>query len=139
LSVITIPKEKIGQIIGPGGKVIRNLCEESAANIEINDEGKVSISGETKESIELAEKLIRQLTEEVEVGKVYVGTVKRILPFGAFVEILPGKDGMIHISQFAHHRVRSVEDEVKVGDEVKCKVIGIDEQGRIQLSKKAVS
>lgn len=138
LKVISIPKEKIGQVIGPGGKVIRNLCEESGTNIEINDEGKISISGETKESIELAEKLIRQLTEEAEVGKIYIGTVKRILPFGAFVEILPGKDGMIHISQLAHHRVKSVEDELKVGAKVKCKVTGIDEQGKIQLSKKAV-
>ncbi|OYD15092.1 polyribonucleotide nucleotidyltransferase [candidate division WOR-3 bacterium JGI_Cruoil_03_44_89] len=138
LRVISVPKEKIGQVIGPGGKVIRNLCEESGANIEINDEGKVFISGETKESVELAEKLVKQLVEEVEVGKVYLGTVKRILPFGAFVEILPGKDGMIHISQLAHHRVKSVEDELKIGEEVKCKVIGIDEQGRVQLSKKAV-
>ncbi len=139
LKVISVPKEKIGQVIGPGGKVIRGLCEESGATIEINDEGKVSISGETKESVELAERLVKQLTEDVEVGKIYVGTVKRILPFGAFVEVLPNKEGMIHISQLAHQRVRSVEDEVKVGEKVKCKVIGIDEQGRIQLSKKAAS
>ena len=119
--------------------MIRGLCEESGATIEINDEGKVSISGETKESVELAERLVKQLTEDVEVGKIYVGTVKRILPFGAFVEILPNKEGMIHISQLAHQRVRSVEDEVKVGEKVKCKVIGIDERGRIQLSKKAAS
>lgn len=138
LEVIFVPKEKIGQVIGPGGKIIRGLSEETGAEIEINDDGKVSISGMSKESVELAEKKIKRLVEEVEVGKVYIGKVKRILPFGAFVEILPNKEGMIHISQLAHRRVASVEDEVKVGDEISCKVIGIDEQGRIQLSKKAV-
>ena len=139
LKMLLIPTEKIGQVIGPGGKIIRNLCEESGANIEINNDGKVSISGPTKESVEKAEEMVRQLTEDAEVGKVYIGKVKRILPFGAFVEILPGKEGLIHISQLSHNRVASVEDVLKIGDEVKCKVTGIDEQGKIRLSKKAVS
>jgi polyribonucleotide nucleotidyltransferase len=82
--------------------------------------------------------MVESLIEEVEVGKTYIGKVKRIMPYGAFVEILPGKDGMIHISQIAHHRVKSVEDELKIGDEVSCRVIGIDEQGRVQLSRKAL-
>ena len=138
LKVIYVPTDKIGQVIGPGGKIIRTLSEETDTTIEINNDGKISISGATKEAIEIATKRIKNLTEDVEVGKVYEGVVKRILPFGAFVEILPGKEGMIHISQLAHHRVPSVEDEVKVGETIRCKVIGIDEQGRIQLSKKAV-
>jgi polyribonucleotide nucleotidyltransferase len=136
--MLTVPKEKIGEIIGPGGKVIRRLIEETGAKIEISDDGKVSIISSSIESVENAEAKIKALVEDVEVGNIVVGKVTRIANFGAFVEITPGKEGLIHISQLAHHRVAKVEDEVKVGDEVTAMVKEIDDLGRINLSRKAV-
>lgn len=136
--MLTVPKEKIGEIIGPGGKVIRRLIEETGAEIEISDDGKVSIISSSMESVQNAEAKIKALVQEVEVGNIVVGKVTRITNFGAFVEITPGKEGLVHISQLAHHRVAKVEDEVKVGDEVTAMVREIDDLGRINLSRKAV-
>ncbi|TES90686.1 MAG: polyribonucleotide nucleotidyltransferase [Candidatus Cloacimonadota bacterium] len=133
-----VPKEKIGGIIGPGGKTIRRLIEETGAEIEISDDGKVTIVSSTMESVLDAKAKINSLIQEIEAGNIFVGKVTRTTNFGAFVEITPGKEGLIHISQLAHHRVSKVEDEVKVGDEVKVIVKEIDDLGRINLSRKAV-
>ncbi len=137
VTAIFIPKEKIGTVIGPGGRVIRNILEKTGTKIEIDDmTGKVVIAGPTFESVEEARKMVEELVEEVEVGKVYMGKVVKTAAFGAFVEILPGKDGLVHISELANERVKNVEDVVKVGDKILVKVIGIDEMGRIRLSRK---
>ncbi|TET83576.1 polyribonucleotide nucleotidyltransferase [candidate division TA06 bacterium] len=133
-----IPKSKIGEVIGPGGRVIRSLIEETGAEIEIKDDGKVTVVSHGEGSAELAMKKIEAIVEEVEVGKTYVGKVTRIMNFGAFVEILPGKEGLVHISQLAPHRVGKVTDEVSEGEEVTVKVVGVDEQGRINLSRKVL-
>lgn len=133
-----IPKSKIGEVIGPGGRVIRSLIEESGAEIEIKDDGKVTVVSYGEGSAELAMKKIEAIIEEVEVGKTYVGKVTRIMNFGAFVEILPGKEGLVHISQLAPFRVGKVTDVVSEGEEVTVKVVAIDEQGRVNLSRKAL-
>lgn len=135
---IDIPVGKIGEVIGPGGRIIRKLIEETGAEIEINDDGKVTIVSYGAEAGEEARKRIEAIVEEVEVGKVYVGRVTRTMNFGAFVEILPGKEGLVHISQLAPFRVEKVTDILKEGDEVTVKVIGIDDQGRVNLSRKAL-
>jgi len=134
--MIKVNPEKIGGIIGAGGKVIRKIIEESGADINIEDDGSVTISSVSMESIDMAERIIHSIIEEVEVDKVYDGTVRRILDFGAFVEILPGKEGLVHISKLDRHRVQQVTDVVNIGDKVKVKVIGVDEKGRINLSMK---
>ncbi|MEO0099078.1 MAG: polyribonucleotide nucleotidyltransferase [candidate division WOR-3 bacterium] len=131
-----IPKEKIGEVIGPGGKVIRKIIEETGVEINIADDGLVQIAGPAEKQVEEAKSRILAITAEVEVGKIYLGVVKRIVPFGCFVEILPGKEGLCHISQLSDRRIRDVREVVKVGDRVKVKVIKIDEMGRINLSKK---
>ncbi len=135
---IKINPEKIGTVIGPGGKMIRSIQEETKAEVEIEDDGTVIISAVDGAAAEKAVAMIRALTEEVEVGKIYLGKVKRLMDFGAFVEVLPGKEGLVHISQLADYRVARVEDAVKVGDEIMVMVTEIDTQGRINLSRKAV-
>lgn len=137
LEVVEIPKEKVGTIIGTGGKVIREIIDKTNTKIEISDDGKVIISAETKENAQQAKKIIQNLVREIEVGKTFLGKVKKILPFGVIVELPGGKDGMIHISQLAHYKVKSPEDILKIGDEVAVKVIDIT-NGRIQLSRKAL-
>ncbi len=138
VAAIWIPREKIGEVIGPGGRTIRKIQEDTDTRIEIEDTtGKVLISGQSLEGVEEAKKRISELVQEVEVGTVYLGKVTRIAPFGAFVEILPGKEGLVHISELANTRVKKVEDVLKVGDKVLVKVIDIDELGRIKLSRKA--
>ncbi|MEO0075842.1 MAG: polyribonucleotide nucleotidyltransferase, partial [candidate division WOR-3 bacterium] len=131
-----IKKEKIGAVIGPGGKIIRKIIDETGAEIDIDDDGEVTISAPTNEQLSKARDRILEITEEVEVGKIYTGVVKRIMNFGAFVEILPGKEGLVHISQLAPYRVKNVSDVVKVGDQIRVKVIEIDEMGRINLSRR---
>jgi len=131
-----IKKEKIGEVIGPGGKIIRRILEETGAEIDIDDDGEVTISAPTDEQLEKARARVLEITEEVEVGKIYTGIVRRIVNFGCFVEILPGKEGLVHISQLAQHRVKNVTDVVKVGDEIKVKVTEIDDMGRVNLSKR---
>ncbi|MEM2175260.1 MAG: S1 RNA-binding domain-containing protein, partial [Candidatus Micrarchaeia archaeon] len=133
-----IPKGKIGAVIGTGGKVIRKIIDETATEIFIEDDGKIIISGPNEEAIEKAKSRILAIVEDVEVGKVYLGEVKKIAPFGVVVEIAPGKEGLCHISQWADYRVKNLASEVKVGDKILVRVIAIDEMGRIQLSKKAV-
>ncbi len=134
---IEIDPEKIRNVIGPGGKMIRKITEECGVEIEASDDGKILVISPDAAANEKAVFMIRQVTEDAEVGKIYVGKVKRIMNFGAFVEILPGIEGMIHISQLENRRVNKVEDVVNVGDEVKVKVIEIDAQGRVNLSRKA--
>ncbi|MDO8885442.1 polyribonucleotide nucleotidyltransferase [Candidatus Oleimmundimicrobium sp.] len=129
-----IKQEKIREVIGSGGKVIRGIIEETGANIDIEDDGTIYISSIDGESGEKARQIIELLVKEIKAGEVYMGTVVRIMNFGAFVEILPGKDGLVHISKLAKERIASVEDVVKVGDKILVKVIEIDKLGRINLS-----
>jgi polyribonucleotide nucleotidyltransferase len=136
IAVMKIEIEKIGEVIGPGGRVIKKIIEESGADINIEPDGTVFISANEQDSIEKAQLSIKGLVEDVEVGAIYKGIVKRITDFGAFVEILPGKQGLVHISKLDHSRVEKVKDILNEGDEVLVKVIGIDEQGRINLSRK---
>lgn len=134
-----IPKDKIGEVIGPGGKTIRKIIETTGVEIDIEDDGKVTIAGPSSEALEKGKNQVLAIAEEVEVGKTYLGEVKRITSFGAFVEILPKKEGLVHISHLAPFRVKRVEDVVKIGDKILVKVIGIDELGRVNLSKRLVS
>ncbi len=133
---LKIDKDKIGTVIGPGGKTIRKITEETGCTIDIEDDGTVTIASNKAEALEKAKSWVESLVAEVEVGKIYQGTVTRIMNFGAFVEVLPGKEGMIHISQLAEDRVNKVEDVVRVGDKVWVKVIEIDDLGRVNLSRK---
>ncbi len=130
-----VPKAKIGEVIGPGGKVIRRIIGESDLKIDIDDDGKVTIAGTDAELVKKAQNEILGIVQEAEVGKIYQGKVTRITNFGAFVEILPGKEGLLHISKLSRQRVRRVEDVVKLGDEIVVKVYEIDEQGRINLMR----
>ncbi len=136
---IQIDPDKIGSIIGPGGKIIRKMQDETGARIEVQDDGTVLISSEDAENAEAAKKRIESLTEEIQVGRIYEGTVVSIKDFGAFVQILPGQDGLLHISEMSDDFVDSVEDVVSIGDEVKVKVLEIDGQGRVRLSRKGLS
>jgi len=133
-----IPVDRIRDVIGPGGKTIRKIIEQTNVAIDIEDDGRVYIASTADGDSEKAYRLIESYTKDVEVGSSYVGVVKRIMKFGAFVEILPGKEGLVHISQLSNERVNRVEDVVNIGDEILVKVIEIDKQGRINLSRKAV-
>lgn len=135
---IKIKPEQIKVVIGKGGDTINKIIDETGVKIDIDENGNVSIYGENQEGINEAVRIIEELTEEVEVGKIYEGTVKRIEKFGAFVEVLKGKDGLVHVSELSDKFVRNVEDEVSVGDTLRVKVTEIDRQGRINLSRKAV-
>ncbi|HOJ76798.1 MAG TPA: polyribonucleotide nucleotidyltransferase [Bacillota bacterium] len=133
-----IDPERIRDVIGPGGKMIRKIIEETGAEIDIEDDGRVFIAAQDVKAGEKAELMIKRLTSDVEVGASYLGKVTRLMNFGAFVEILPGKEGLVHISQLDKERVAKVEDVVNVGDEIMVKVVEIDKQGRINLSRKAL-
>jgi len=135
---IRIDPSKIGSVIGPGGRVIRSIADETKATIDIKNDGTVLVASSNEEAAQKAIKIIEDLTREVEQGEVYTGKVTRLFNFGAMVEILPGKEGLVHISELANYHVPEVEDVVKVGDEIMVKVIGIDNSGRINLSRKAV-
>ncbi len=134
--IMKIKPDKIRDVIGPGGKTIRGIIAECGVKINVEDTGDISIAAVDEASAEKAKAVIGRLTEEVEVGKLYLGTVRRLMDFGAFVEILPGTDGLVHISQLAHHRVRSVADEVAEGDQIMVKVLEVDRQGKVRLSRK---
>ncbi|HRT28824.1 MAG TPA: polyribonucleotide nucleotidyltransferase [Kiritimatiellia bacterium] len=136
ITVMTIPVDKIGALIGPGGANIRRICEISGAQIDIEDDGTVSIFANNAESLGIAQHEVSALTAEAEEGKIYEGTVTGIKEFGCFVEILPGKDGLCHISELADRRIGSVEDICKVGDKMMVKCIGVDDRGRIKLSRR---
>lgn len=133
---MSINVEKIRDVIGPGGKTINKIIAETGVKIDIEDDGRLFICSSDTESGKRAQKIIEGLTKEVQVGEIYLGKVNRIAAFGAFVEILPGKEGLVHISKLAHERVNKVEDVVSVGDEILVKVTEIDNQGRINLSRK---
>ena len=136
IHVLRIDKSKIGEVIGPGGKTIRRIIQETGATIDIDDDGRVVISSQDREGLQKAIDYVEGLTEEPEIGKIYTGIIKKTTNFGAFCEFLPKKDGLIHVSELADKFVKNVEDVVKVGDEVKVKLIEIDEQGRVKLSLK---
>src|SRR3990172_9370073 len=137
ITSIKIKPEKIGEVIGTGGKIIRAIIEQSGAKIDIEDDGMVYIAATNPESAEKAKQMIMKILEEPEMGKVYMGKVKKVTTFGAFVEILPGQEGLVHISELEFRRVHKVEDVVNVGDEIQVKVIGIEPDGKIRLSRKA--
>ncbi|MFH1338219.1 MAG: polyribonucleotide nucleotidyltransferase [Candidatus Omnitrophota bacterium] len=136
IEILRIDTSKIGDLIGPGGKNIKRIIKATGATIDIQDDGRVLIGSADRGALESALAMVREITEDVEIGRVYAGKIKRIMPFGAFCQIGPGKEGLIHISELADHFVKEVEEEVKLGDEVRVKVIGIDQMGRINLSKK---
>jgi polyribonucleotide nucleotidyltransferase len=138
ITLIKIDPQKIGAVIGPGGKMIRKIIEQTGAKIDVEDDGTVFVASTDKEASDKAVAMIRLLTEVPEIGKTYVGKVVRITDFGAFVEILPGTDGLVHISQLADFRVGKVEDVVKLGDEIMVMIIDIDPEGKIRLSRSAV-
>jgi polyribonucleotide nucleotidyltransferase len=135
---IKINPEKIGTVIGPGGKMIRSIIEETKSTIDIDDSGTVVIGSSDEKSAHRAIEIIEGLTKEIEVGAIYTGKVSRILNFGAMVELLPNKEGLVHVSELADYRVAKVEDVVKVGDEITVKVIDIDHMGRVNLSRRAM-
>jgi polyribonucleotide nucleotidyltransferase len=134
---LSVKQEKIRDIIGPGGKNIRSIVDQTGVKVDVEDSGLVKLASPNYEAIEKAIYMIKRLTQEVEVGGFYTGKVKRILGFGAIVELFPGTDGLIHISQLAETHVKEVTDVLKEGDEVLVKVIDVDPQGRIRLSRKA--
>lgn len=134
---IKINPDKIGLVIGPGGKNIKKIQEESSSRVEIEDDGTIVISAATLESVELAKTYIKGLTDDAEVGKVYNGKIVSVKEYGVFVEIMPGKEGLVHISELSNDYIEKVEDVVKMGDEIKVKLIGIDDQKRLKLSRKA--
>jgi polyribonucleotide nucleotidyltransferase len=133
---LQIPVSKIGLVIGPGGKTIREI-EKTGATINVEDDGMITVASVEAEAGNQALAMIRALVEDAEIGKIYEGRVKSIKDFGAFIEILPGKEGLCHISELEHRRVARVEDVLADGDIVRVKVIGIDDAGKIKLSRKA--
>jgi polyribonucleotide nucleotidyltransferase len=135
---IQIPKDKIGGVIGTGGKVIRGIIEQTGVKIDIEDDGKVNIASTDTESAQKAIRMIEDLVMEAEVGKTYLGTVTRLVDFGAFVEIFPGTEGLLHISEVADFRVQDINSELKVGDQIPVKVLSIEPPNKIRLSRKAV-
>ncbi|MBO6179732.1 MAG: polyribonucleotide nucleotidyltransferase [Selenomonadaceae bacterium] len=138
VEVMQIKIDKIRDVIGTGGKVVRGIIEETGATIDIHEDGNIFIASSDENSMKKARRMIEAIVKEIEVGEIYTGTVTRLLKFGAFVELLPGKEGLCHISQIAPKRVEKIEDAVKVGDELTVKVVEIDDKGRINVSHKAV-
>ena len=133
---ITVPVDKIGAVIGPGGKTIRGITEETGATVDVQDDGTVIIGSTDGEASDKAVQMIKDLTRDVEIGDIFTGKVVKIAPFGAFVEILPGRDGMVHISELADYHVPSVEDVVELGEEITVVVKGKDQSGKISLSRR---
>jgi polyribonucleotide nucleotidyltransferase len=138
ITTITVPVDKIRDVIGSGGKVIKAIIAETGCKIDINDDGKVNIASNDQAASQKAIDIIRGLTQEVEMGKVYKGIVKKVVDFGAFVGVLPNQDGLLHVSEIAHERVNNVSDYIKEGDEIEVKVIDIDRAGKIRLSRKVL-
>jgi polyribonucleotide nucleotidyltransferase len=134
-----INPDKIRDVIGKGGAVIRSITEETGTTIDIDDDGNITIACTSSEAGEAAQKRIKDITAEVEVGKIYEGPVVKLADFGAFINILPGKDGLLHISQISHERVERVSDHLKEGQVVRVKVLEVDEKGKMKLSMKAVA
>jgi len=134
---IKINPSKIGELIGPGGKNIKKITADTGATIDIDDDGTVQVGHTDAAALEKALEAVKGITAEAEIGRIYLGKVKRIMDFGAFCEIMPGKEGLVHVSELSNTFVKSVEDEVKIGDEFPVKVIEVDQQGRVNLSKKS--
>jgi polyribonucleotide nucleotidyltransferase len=134
---VMVKPDRVRDIIGPGGKMIRAICEQTGVKINVEDSGRVAISSESTEAIEKAKRLIEGITAEAEIGVCYHGIVKRVVDFGAFVEILPGTDGLLHISEIEDRRIGQVRDVIDEGDEVVVKVLNVDQSGKIRLSRKA--
>jgi len=134
VALVKIDPEKIGAVVGPGGKIIRQIIEETKCDVNVEDDGRVTIAGPKEEDVKRAKEWVESLVREVKVGEIFEGTVKRIQPFGAFVEILPGKEGLVHVSQMASRFVKEPSEVVAIGDKVKVKVREIDDQGRINLT-----
>ena len=133
-----IPIELIGKVIGPGGKVIKSIIEKTGVKMNIDDDGLVSISSKNHEAAQEALNEVKNKTRTVQIGQIYNGPVKKIMDFGAFIEIFPGTEGLVHISNLAKHRVNKVSDICKEGDLVKVKAMGIDKRGKLQLSMKDI-
>jgi polyribonucleotide nucleotidyltransferase len=136
--VIQINPDKIREVIGPGGKMVKQIVAATGIKIDIEDDGRIHISSSDQKAADEAIRMINEITAEAEIGKVYHGKVKKIMDFGAFVEILPGTDGLVHISELEHYRVQNVTDVLKEGDELDVKVLDVDRQGKIRLSRKAL-
>jgi len=136
ISTIWVKTDKIRDVIGSGGKTIRSITESTGVSIDIDDSGRINIASSDAAAAQAAIKMIKDITAEAEEGKLYMGTVRRVMDFGAFVEIFPGTDGLVHISELDTERVKNVTDVVKEGDKVLVKCIGIDKQGKIKLSRK---
>ena len=134
-----INPSKIREVIGSGGKVIREICESTGAKVDIDDEGNIKVAGLSQESLDAAVKKIQDIACDPEIGKVYEGRVVKTAEFGAFVNFMGSKDGLVHISELANERVKKTEDIVKVGDTVRVKVLGVDDKGKVKLSIKAVA
>jgi polyribonucleotide nucleotidyltransferase len=135
---IRIPVDKIRDVIGPGGKMIRSIIERTGVKIDVEDDGRVNVASADADSAQKAISIIQELTATPELNKTYLGKVQRITDFGAFVEIMPGTDGLLHVSEIANHRVKDVRDELKEGEQLLVKVINIDPTGKIRLSRKAL-
>jgi len=135
---IRIPVDKIRDVIGPGGKMIRSIIERTGVKIDVEDDGRVNVASADGESAAKAISIIQELTATPELNKTYLGKIQRITDFGAFVEIMPGTDGLLHVSEIANHRVKDVRDELKEGEQILVKVINIDPTGKIRLSRKAL-
>jgi polyribonucleotide nucleotidyltransferase len=136
ITTIKIRSERIKDVIGPGGKVIKDITARTGCSINIEDDGTINIASSDQTQVDAAIKMIKNLTQEADVGKTYLGTVRKIAEFGAFVEIFPGTDGLIHISELSDKRVKSVSDVLQEGEEVLVKVISVDRAGKIRLSRK---
>jgi polyribonucleotide nucleotidyltransferase len=135
---IKIPVDKIRDVIGPGGKMIRSIIERTGVKIDVEDDGSVNVASSDEAAAQKAIGIIQELTATAELNKTYMGKVQRITDFGAFVEIMPGTDGLLHVSEIANHRVKDVRDELKEGEQILVKVINIDPTGKIRLSRKAL-
>jgi polyribonucleotide nucleotidyltransferase len=135
---IRIPVDKIRDVIGPGGKMIRSIIERTGVKIDVEDDGRVNVASSDEASAQKAIGIIQELTATPELNKTYLGKIQRITDFGAFVEIMPGLDGLLHVSEIAHYRVKDVRDELKEGEQVMVKVINIDPSGKIRLSRKVL-
>jgi polyribonucleotide nucleotidyltransferase len=136
---LQISKEKIGDVIGKGGATIRGIIEETGASVDISDDGKVSITAEDENQAQMAKQRVEELVQDVEVGVTYEGKVVRIMDFGAFVSIMPGRDGLVHISQIADERINNIADYLSEGQQVRVQVLAVDNQGRIKLSMRSIS
>jgi len=133
-----VDTDKIGKVIGPGGKTIKKIVQDTGVKIDIDDQGKVSIASTDTEQLNKAIDIVKSIVESVKIGQTYDSVVKKVMNFGAFAEVLPGQEGLIHVSQLSDEYIKNIDDVVKVGDKLAVKVTEIDSQGKIKLSRKAV-